>query len=270
MSSRNSQANKQAARERLRAEREKEAKRSKVRRQLMVGGGVVALLAIAAGVAVAVSALSKDGKADDYWSTAAKKTLVKPANTSGDNGTTVIIGDANNKNTLDDYEDMRCPVCATYEQTAGDEVLQGAKDGKYKISFTFGTFLDPKTGGQGSRRALSALGASLNVSTEAFEQYHALLFSKDVHPEENKDEFGDPQHLIDLAQKVPALKGNKKFSDAVTKGTFDKWALAMSDKFDKTTGVKGTPTVKLNGKDVQVIGVDAATLMTTIEAGLTK
>ncbi|MDX6348218.1 MAG: hypothetical protein QOF84_3008, partial [Streptomyces sp.] len=45
MSKRNSLAAKTAARERLRAERERQAKRDKLRRQILVAGGVVATLA---------------------------------------------------------------------------------------------------------------------------------------------------------------------------------------------------------------------------------
>jgi protein-disulfide isomerase len=264
MSTRNSQASKAAARERLRQEREKQAKRAKVRRQLLVGGGVVALLAIAGGVAVAVNQMNKPS----YWEDAAKQPLVKPANTTGTNGTTITIGDKNNKNTVAEFEDLRCPVCAAYEQAAGTDVLKGATDGKYKIEYTFGTFLDPANGGSGSKKALSALAAALNVSPDAFNQYHTLLYSKAVHPDEKKDEFNNADHLIDLAQKVPALKGNTKFSDAVKKGTFDKWALTMSSTFDKS-GVNQTPTVKVNGKDVAVSGLASADVMTAIGADLT-
>ncbi len=266
MSTRNSKASKAAARERLRVQREKEAKRAKVRRQIFVGTGVVAVLAIAAGVAVAVNNANKPS----YWSAAAKDTLVKPANTSGTDGTTVVIGDKNNKNTVQEFEDMRCPICAAYEQEAGAAVLQGATDGKYKIDYTFGTFLDDREGGSGSKKTLSALGAALNVSTEAFSQFHTLLYSKAVHPDETKDTFNSADKLISIAQKVPALKGNTTFSNAVRKGTFDKWALDMSAKFNSNKKVTGTPTVFVNGKSVNVNGVASATVMSSIEAALTK
>jgi len=264
MSTRNSQASKAAAREKLRLQREKEAKRAKVRRQLLVGGGVVALLAVAGGVTVAVNAANKPS----YWSAAADDKLVKPANTSGTNGTTVIIGDSKNKNVVEEYEDLRCPVCAAYEQAAGAAVLKDAEDGKYQISYTFGTFLDGANGGSGSKKALSALGAALNVSTDAFNAYHTLLYSKDVHPDETKDTFNSASKLISLAQQVPELKNNTKFSNAVNNGTFDKWALTMSSKFDNS-GVTQTPTVKVNGKEVQVSGLSSADVQAAIAADLT-
>jgi protein-disulfide isomerase len=269
MSNRNSKASKEAARERLRAQREKEAKRAKVRRQLLVGGSVVALLAIAGGVAVAVNEMNKPA----YWEHAAKQTLVKPANTSGTDGTTVIVGDAKNKNVVKEYEDLRCPICAGYEQAAGDAVLQGAKDGKYQIDYTFATFLDDAQGGAGSKKALSAVGAALNVSVEAFEQYHKLLYSKAVHPDEKKDEFNSADKLISLAQQVPALKGNAKFSDAVKKGTFDKWALTMSAKYNKSSQEVvqgGTPYVLVNDTPVKVPGLTSDQVVSAFAAQLKK
>jgi protein-disulfide isomerase len=246
MSSRNSQAGKQAARERLRAEREKEAKRAKIRRQLMVGGGVVALLATAAGVAVAVNVMNKDG----HWEAAGKKPLVKPANSTGANGTSIEIGDAAGKHTLKVYEDLRCPVCAQLEQNSGDAMQALAKDGTYKISYTMGAFLDQTLGqGSGSKNALSALGASLDVSKDAFLAYHKVLYSKAVHPAETGDDFGSDANLIRYAQQVPALKDNKKFQNAVTGGTFDKWALTMAKRFDDDK-IGSTPTVKLDGETI--------------------
>lgn len=259
MSSRNSQANKQAARDRLRAEREKHAKKAKLKRQLLVGGAVIAALAIAGGVAVAVNQMNKPGE----WEAAAKKALVKPANTSGTDGTTVVVGDPKNKHNLDLFEDPRCPACAAFEQESGDAVLKGAKDNKYKITYHFGTFLDRNLTGTGSKNALSALGAATNVSVDAFTAYHTLLYSKAHHPEESgPDVFAGDDNLVKLAQDVPALKGNKTFEAAVKAGTYDKWALTTSKAFDDA-GVQNTPTIKLDGKLLE-----SADLMTQINKQL--
>ncbi|AXK32662.1 DsbA family protein [Streptomyces armeniacus] len=266
MSKRNSQEAKRAARERLRAEREKQAKREKIRRQLVVGGSIVAVLAVAAGIGVAVSSMGGNGGEGDSsdWS-AAKKLAAKgeggsvtvdgtkqkyaaPANTSGKNGTEIVVGDKKAKHTLGIFEDMRCPICSTFEQSNGKVILEDIEKGKYKASFTFGTFLDenPAAKGTGSKNALSALGAALNVSPDAFLEYKEVLYSKEHHPEESDDAFADDQGLIDIAQNVKELKGNKEFEKAVNNGTYDAWALEISKKFDKS-GVQGTPTVKLDG-----------------------
>ncbi|MDF3288619.1 thioredoxin domain-containing protein [Streptomyces silvisoli] len=242
MSSKNSWENKASARERLKAERERQAKRDKLRRQLIAGGAIVAALAIAGGVAVAVS-----------QSGGSSKPLVLPANTSGPNGTTVVYGNKNAAHTLSLYEDPRCPVCAMFEQADGKDVIQGAQDSRYKIQYTFGTFIDKNDGGSGSMHALSALGAALNVSPDAFIKFHTALYSQANHPDETQDKFSDNSYLFKISDQVPELKGNAAFQKAVKDGTYDAWAQKMSDSFN-SSGVQATPTAKLDGKDLPVAG----------------
>ncbi|HZG02986.1 MAG TPA: thioredoxin domain-containing protein [Streptomyces sp.] len=251
MSKRNSQEAKRAARERLRIEREKQARKEKLRRQAIVGGSAVALLAVAGGIGVAVANMGGDGGSEKSWSAAADKKLVKPANATGENGTTVVLGGENAKTTIDVYEDMRCPACASFEQALGETVKKGAKEGKYKLQVHLGAIIDGNFGGNGSKNAASALGAALNVSTEAFSEYHSLLYSAKHHPPEAEDKFADNDYLLKVAEDVDALKNNEKFRQAVEKGTYDKWALEMIESFDKAE-IKGTPTVRIDGKDVEV------------------
>lgn len=244
MSKRNSQQAKTAARERLRQERERQAKRDKMKRQLIVIGSIVGVLAIAGGISYAVV----QGNKPSYWEEAKSDKLVKPANSTGTNGTTVVIGKSTAKKTLVMYEDPRCPVCAQFEQTVGSTVDKDVEDGKFKIQYVGATFLDGNLGGEGSKNGLSALGAALNVSPEAFLKYKTAMYSTKWHPEESgPDKFKDDSYLIKIAQTVPELKDNKTFQNAVKNGTYDKWALDMSDKFNKD-GVTGTPTLKMDGK----------------------
>ncbi|GAA2724805.1 MULTISPECIES: thioredoxin domain-containing protein [Streptomyces] len=256
MSNRNSWENKQTARERLRAERERQAKKDRTRRQLLVGGAVVGVLAIAAGIGVFVakSSSSGGGSSSGEWAAAAKKTLVKPANTASDNGTEIVIGKKDAAHTLEIYQDMRCPICSTFEQNVGDTIDKDVKSGTYKVSYHIGTFLDrnPQISGTGSKNALSALGAALNVSPEAFSAYNKALYAKANHPEETKDDFSKDDVLLKVARQVPALKGNAAFEKDVKDGTYDKWALTVSDEFDKHKDVTGTPTLKLDGKKLTV------------------
>ncbi|MGW1071710.1 thioredoxin domain-containing protein [Streptomyces sp. NPDC002537] len=254
MSKRNSQQNKQAARERLRAERERQAKKDRTRRQLVVGGSVVAILAVAAGIGVAVSQMGKSGGSDAAWTAAAKKDLVKPANTAGDKGTEIVIGDKNAKHTLDLFQDMRCPICSVFEQNVGGTIDKDVKDGKYKVSYHVATFIDRNLPGTGSKNALSALGAALNVSPEAFSAYNKALYTKANHPQETKDDYAKDDVLLKIANEVPALKGNAEFEKNVKDGTFDKWALEVSDAFDTHKDITGTPTVKLDGKKLTADG----------------
>ncbi|CAL9430047.1 DsbA family protein [Streptomyces griseomycini] len=258
MSKRNSQAAKTAARERLRAERERQAKREKVKRQVVVACSVVGVLAVAGGIGYAVVQGNKPG----YWEAAQDDKLVKPANSSGENGTTVVIGESDAKKTLELYEDPRCPVCATFEQSVGKTIEKDVEDGKYKIRFVGASFLDRGLGGEGSKNALSALGAALNVGPEAFLAYKSALYSAEHHPAESEDKFKDDSYLIEVANTVDDLKGNKQFQKDVKDGTFDKWALEMSETFDDS-GVEGTPTLKMDGK--QLTGSNGKNAPMTVE-----
>ncbi|MGW6734495.1 thioredoxin domain-containing protein [Streptomyces sp. NPDC055013] len=253
MSKRNSQAAKTAARERLRIEREREAKRAKVRRQIIVVSSVVGVLAAAGGIGYAMVQANKPS----HWESLTDAKVVAPANTSGTNGTTVVIGKDSAKKTLKLYEDPRCPVCASFEQSVGSTVDKDVEDGKYKLQFVGGTFLDGDQmkkneigpNGEGSKNAMSAMGAALNVSPEAFLAYKTALYSEKFHPLESDDKFKDDDYLIEVANTVPALKNNAKFENAVKKGTYDAWALQMSKTFDTNKdGVTGTPSLVMDGK----------------------
>lgn len=244
MSNRNSQANKSAARERLRVERERQAKKDKARKQVVVGLSIVAVLAVAGGVGWGVMQLNKPAHWDEV---ADAKNVTAPKNTSGDNGTTVVIGKSTAKKTLDLYEDSRCPICAAFEQAVGETVHKDVDAGKYKIKYIGATFIDNNGNGEGSKNALSALGAALDVSPEAFLDYKTALYSAKYHPEETDDKFKKDSYLIEIANTVDALKGNKAFQKDVEDGTYDAWAMKMSAAFDKS-GVQGTPTLKMDGK----------------------
>jgi protein-disulfide isomerase len=259
MSKRNSPEAKRAARERLRAERERQAKREKLRRQFIVGGSVVAILAVAAGVGVAVAGM---GDGDDNTDWGAVRSQVEdggegefptaaPANAVGEDGLTVRAGEEDAANTLTLFEDPRCPACASFEQLTGGTVREGMENGDYAVEYVFGTFLDDRLTGSGSKNALNALGAALDVSPEAFLDFHDALYSLDHHPAESDDAFADDERLIEIAQTVPELENNQEFEDDVVNSTFAVWALQMSDKFDADPDVEGTPTLKFNGAVVE-------------------
>lgn len=246
MSTRNSQANKAAARERLRAEREAQAKKARARRQVLVAAAVVGVLAVAGGVGYLVVQANQP----DQWEKAATAELVQPKNTEGENGTTVVIGKAEAPKTLELYEDSRCPACASFEQAVGEQIKKDVDAGKFKLQYFGATFIDNAVKGEGSKNALSALGAALNVGPDAFLDFKAALYSKELHPEETVDSFAKDDYLLKVADTVPALKGNAEFKKAVEDGTYDRWAMEMSKAFNKS-GVTGTPTLKMDGKKIE-------------------
>ncbi|QHC21658.1 thioredoxin domain-containing protein [Streptomyces sp. GS7] len=237
MSNPDNQAGKRAARERIRAEREREKKKARLRRQLVVAASVIGVLAVAGGIGFAVVKANEP----TGWEAAKEAKLVTPAHTQGKNGTEILLGDKNAKETLEVFEDVRCPACAAFEQSAGKELLKDLGEGRFKVRYTMYTFIDGASGGEGSKKALSALGAALNVSPDAFLKYKSALYSAKYHPDEREDLYAKDSELLKVAGDVPELKGNKAFETAVRNGTYNRWAMEMTALFGRK-GVRGTPT----------------------------
>ncbi len=84
---------------------------------------------------------------------------------------------------------------------------------------------------------------------DKFKQFHDVLYAN--QPDERSDAFGDVNHLLDLAGQVPGLKTDS-FVKAVQDATFAPWAAKVNEEFDKSD-VTGTPTVKLDGKKLDVL-----------------
>ncbi|MEV5779131.1 thioredoxin domain-containing protein [Streptomyces antimycoticus] len=202
------------------------------------------------------------GGSEDPDGSGGSQKLILPAHSSGPSGTTVVIGEADAEHTLDVYEDLRCPPCASFDQAVGPTIAKDIKAGKYKVSFHFAAILDKSMGGNGSANALSALGAALDVSTDTFLDYKAALMSPKNHPEESKDSYADDNQLLTVSQEVYALKTNASFREALREGTYDPWAKKMIADFD-ASGVNGTPAVKLDGS--QLTGSGGSTPLTATE-----
>ncbi|WP_107061472.1 thioredoxin domain-containing protein [Streptomyces sp. NRRL S-1868] len=230
MSKRNSQDAKRAARERLRAERERQAKKDRAKRQLLVAASVVGALVVVGGIGTAVAVMNgKDSSGDDM---------------------AVTMGGAKAEKTIDIYEDLRCPACAQFEQAMGDTLKKGADQGKFKLRVHLGSIIDNNMGGSGSKNAARALGAAKAVSMDAFTEYHKLLYSAKYHPQEQDDKFADNKYLLKVADEVPELKDNTAFEKAVKSNKYNKWAKDMIASFNGAN-VESTPTVKIDGEQIE-------------------
>lgn len=242
------------ARERLREEREAQARRAKVRGRVLIGGALVAVLALAVGVGVYAA---KSSGSDDE---AAGKPFVQPANTTGKDGIVIPYGKADAKNVLSVWLDPRCPYCAGVEIGLGKTIKEQADAGTYRVEYHFATFLDKALGGgKGSKRAVNALGAAVNESPEKFMEYLQVLYKN--HPEkESDDKFGSTATLLDLADQVPGLR-TPAFNQAVKELTYMPWVEKVGQAF-YDQNMQGTPDVSVNGKKLTVNsgnGIDSIT-----------
>jgi protein-disulfide isomerase len=161
----------------------------------------------------------------------------------GSDGTTIVVGQESAKNTVQVYEDLRCPICKSFETASGPTLASLAKAGKVKIEYTLASFLDGNLGGNGSKRAANALRAA--VEQGKFVPYHEALYAN--QPEETKDGF-TADFLLSIAGTVDGLRATA-FDSAVKKGTYDSFVRASEKAFEKS-GAAGTPYVKINGRAV--------------------
>ncbi|AWZ09208.1 MULTISPECIES: thioredoxin domain-containing protein [unclassified Streptomyces] len=253
MATSNKKTQQREARERMRVEREALARRAKLRGRLLIGGALVAVLAVAVGIGVYVSKPSVDEEA-------AGKPFVQPANTAGKDGIVIPYGKADAKNVLSVWLDPRCPYCAGVEIGLGQTLKEQADAGTYRVDYHFATFLDKALGGgKGSKRAVNALGAAVNESPEKFMEYLQVLYKN--HPEkESDDKFGSTATLLDLADQVPGLR-TPAFNKAVKELTYMPWVEKVGQAF-YDQNMQGTPDVSINGKKLTVNsgqGIDSIT-----------
>ncbi|MFF2806961.1 DsbA family protein [Streptomyces sp. NPDC058000] len=226
-----------SARERLQAQRTKEKTRTRRIRQAVVGGAVVAALAVAGGVAVWVSSGGGSGSTSDTAFALPKQASdgVKPA---------VPVGAAGARSTLVVWEDFRCPACQQFE-TGFRAVIHELQDsGQLKTEYHLATLIDGNAGGTGSLTAANAALCAQDAGK--FREYHDVLYSH--QPPEQQDRFSDKKYLIQLAGKVNGLVSDA-FTKCVQEGRYEDFVRKSNAAF-ASGGFRGTPTVLLNGKDL--------------------
>ncbi|MGX1973957.1 DsbA family protein [Streptomyces kronopolitis] len=228
---------KRTARERLQEQRDKEKARARHRRQAIVAGSVVVVLAIAGGIAVWASSSSGDGGTSNG-------AVAVPKQASDGKRPAVPVGAADAPSTHTVWEDFRCPACQQFETGFRPAVHELVDSGQLKNEYHLVTIIDGNFGGTGSLNAANAAMCAQNAGR--FREYHDVLYAN--QPPETQDKFANKQYLLQLAGKVKGLV-TPAFTSCVNDGTYDRFVQKSNDAFTKS-GYRGTPTVLLNGKDL--------------------
>jgi protein-disulfide isomerase len=159
-----------------------------------------------------------------------------------DDGTAFASGDG--PVTIDIYEDFMCPVCHEFETSSGATLKQLVTDKKVTVRYHPIAILDRYSNGtKYSTRAAAAAAAA--GAAGKFAEYHQVLF--DNQPEENSNGLDDTK-LIDLGKSVGLT--DAAFGDAVNSGKYESWATKVTETAS-AKGVTGTPTVLVNGRQLQ-------------------
>ena len=224
-------------RDRARAERAKQIverqKAAERRRRVTIWSSVAVAAVLAIAVVIGWTLVANQDK-----NTATKLTTPTVA---VDAGTAFAVGSG--AVTVDLYEDFMCPICHEFETQTGATIKQLVADKKITVRYHPVAILDRASNGtQYSTRAAGAAAAAAEGGK--FVEYHDVLYAN--QPEENSDGLTDAK-LIELGKSVGL---GDTFARAVTAKTYDSWAGKVTETFS-ARGYTGTPTIVVNGKQVQ-------------------
>lgn len=175
--------------------------------------------------------------------------------------------------TLDIYEDFQCPACKIFEDAMGQSIEKLASEGKVKVVYHIKTFLDDNLRNDSSMRA--GIGALCAADAGKFQEYHDAVYAG--QPTKEGDGWTDAQ-LRSFAEGVGVSGDALTTWDACAKAKkYESYLTALEDSSAKA-GVTGTPTLKLNGKNVELASLtnatkkayDPAALEAAITAATTK
>ncbi|GAA3976949.1 thioredoxin domain-containing protein [Actinomadura viridis] len=233
-------ARERSARERLAAERKRQAAREKQRRLLTIVLGAV--VAVAAIVAIAVVVIDQQGKRDQ---TATAYTGPQAPLTREADGSIVMAKAGVTGPTLEIFEDFQCPACKQFEENTGKTVKELAAEGKVKVVYRpfhlFGEQRDPIKG-----NSLRSAAAALCVPADKWLSYHDALFK--FQPQEGSEGFSS-EDLVAWGKDVGVTDAGfeKCVVDQQKKPQVD----AMTKYALETRKVTGTPTVYLDGRKLE-------------------
>ena len=162
---------------------------------------------------------------------------------------------------LDLYEDFQCPVCKRFEALFGEQLTTLADEGKVKLVVHPLSFLDDNLGNDSSNRAANA--AACAADQGKYLEFHAATFAG--QPVREGDGYTDAD-LKGFAQTA-GLTGaaldtwQKCYDDRA----HNQWVESVQTQSEKDE-VNGTPTVRLDGKDLDLGTLTPESLNAAVQA----
>lgn len=230
-------SSKRRRREELHRRQQAQAAAERRLKTIVRAAWIAGVITIAAVVGVTVWAVSNARSSAATPSTGA---LVTPA--AATDAGALRFGKDDAKVTVTVYADFMCPYCGRFERANGETLQSAVTAGTVALEIHPMSFLDAQSSGaKYSTRAANAFVTVAEADPQAALRFSQLLFAN--QPAEGSTGLSDEQ-LAALATQAGA-------SDAVA-GSFGEqrfvpWIDQITQQaFD--SGVTGTPTVKINGK----------------------
>jgi len=209
---------------------------------VVIGAIVAAVVVVAVVVAILIGNSGKSGSSTGTSGSSA------PVGVVGGTGGGILVNPATAKGnapTLDVYEDFQCPSCAQLEKAMGPAMASMAKAGQVKLVVHVLSFLDANLKNDSSSRAANA--AACAADARKYLEYHSAVFA--AQPAQEGAGYTDAQ-LTEVA-KTAGITGTAltTWQKCTSSGQHAQYVTDVQTGAEKA-GVFGTPTVKLNGKDI--------------------
>ena len=148
--------------------------------------------------------------------------------------------------TLEVYEDFQCPTCATVHASLGPTIKELAAAGKVRLVFHPMVFLDDKIGNDASKRVTNAAACAADAG--AYLAYHHAAMSN-----QSSEGKGFSAEQIQQFARDAGLSGAAltTWQACEAAGTYRGYVLA-SEQTALASGVNGTPTFKVNGRELEL------------------
>jgi protein-disulfide isomerase len=144
------------------------------------------------------------------------------------------------KAVLSIYEDFQCPHCRDFEKTFGPTIAKMVDSGAVAVDYYMLSILNRSNAGYSSRAANAAYCVA-DEDKDAFKRFHSALFAQ--QPQEGTGSGPDKAALIETARQAGVTGG---VPDCINKGSYEK----MTKGLAASTKVSSTPTIRLNGQDI--------------------
>jgi protein-disulfide isomerase len=194
--------------------------------------GLAAVAALGAGIWYGVSKSQPEEAAGDL-----APITVQP------DGTVVMAKSGVEKPVLDVYEDFQCPACKEAERVSGQTIKNLAAEGKVKVVYHPITIFSQEPTRSNSLRAGNA--ARCVADGKQWLSFHNLLFQN--QPSETAEGFTNSQ-LIEWGKEAGVTAPD--FEQCVNSGKHAQAQLSYSEKIMNEQKLTHTPTLKLNGTEV--------------------
>ncbi|WP_327085768.1 DsbA family protein [Nonomuraea sp. NBC_01738] len=222
-----------SAREKIREQQAADRAREKRKRVVTYATvGIVAVAAVAAGWAWSASKSTSEEAGGS----------LAPVTVAADAGVTMANAGVE-KPVVDIFEDFQCPACQQLEEVSGTTFKNLAAEGRAKVVYHPITIFQEEPTHSNSIRAGAA--ARCVADGKQWIAFHDKLFKN--QPSETVEGFKIDQ-LVSWGKEVGIT--DPAFEQCVTSQKHAATQQAYSDKTNKEQNLQGTPTVKLNGVEM--------------------